>query len=138
MERRQTYDEVCRLEKEEALSVLRRRYHTMKLCGIEQRSSRDYSQMVVETPYTVGAAGRANAGNPKFALDAKLTNELLRNIMPHMQNGSSEFEKARRKLKQLRKLARYLHVLVDSCDFGILALLPSGPSFGELSLTDTM
>lgn len=110
----------------------------MNLCGDEQKSSCGYSQMIVETPRSIGAAERANAGNPKFALDAKLTNELSQKIMPNTQDGSSEFEKARRKVKQLRKLARYLHILVDSYGFGVLALLPSGPSFGELSLTDNM
>jgi hypothetical protein len=58
----QTYDEICRLEKEEALSVLRRWYHTIKLCGNERKSSLGYSQMIVGTPRTVGAAGGANAG----------------------------------------------------------------------------
>ena len=134
----ETYKRICCLEKEEALHVLRRRYHTMQLCGNENRTCLGYSQMIVETPRTVCAAGRANAGNPRFALDAKLTDELLRKIMPDTQDDSSEFEKARRKVKQLRKLARYLHVMVDSYGFGILALLPSGPSFGELSLTDSM
>ena len=134
----ETYKRICCLEKEEALHVLRRRYHTMQLCGNENRTCLGYSQMIVETPRTVCAAGRANAGNPRFALDAKLTDELLRKIMPDTQDDSSEFEKARRKVKQLRKLARYLHVMVDSYGFGILALLLSGPSFGELSLTDPM
>jgi hypothetical protein len=134
----ETYKKICCLEKEEALHALRRRYHTMQLCGNENKTCPGYSQMIVETPRTVDAAGRARAGNPKFALDARLTNELLRKIMPNTQDGSGEFEKARRKVKQLRKLARYLYILVDSYGFGILALLPSGPSFGELSLTDTM
>jgi hypothetical protein len=83
-------------------------------------------------------SGKSKCREPQFALDAKLTDELLRKIMPDTQDGSSEFEKSRRKVKQLRKLARYLHVMVDSYGFGILALLPSGPSFGELSLTDPM
>jgi hypothetical protein len=110
----------------------------MRLCGNENKTCPGYSQMIVETPSTVGTAGRAQAGNPNFASDAKLTDELLRKIMPNTQYGSGEFEKARRKVKQLRRLARYLYILVDSYGFGILALLPSGPSFGELSLTDAM
>ena len=108
----------------------------MQLCGNENKTFPGYSEMIVETPRTVCSAGRANAGNPKFALDAKLTDELLRKLMPNMQDGSSEYEKARRKVKQLRKLARYLHVMVDSYGFGILVLLPSRLSFGEVSLTD--
>ena len=71
----------------------------MQLCGNETRSCSRYSEMIVETPRTVCAAGRANAGNPKFALDAKLTDELLRKIMPNMQDGSSEYKKVRRKVK---------------------------------------
>ncbi|KZM21683.1 ribonuclease III [Ascochyta rabiei] len=113
----ETYTEICRLEKSEALSVLLRRYHTINLFGV---------------------SGRPNAGNPVLALDASLTNELLYRIMPDVQPGTEDFKTARRKVKRLRKLAKYLHILVQSYGFGILALLPSGPSFGAVSLTDNM
>lgn len=134
----ETYIEICRLEKVEALSILLRRYHTIVLCENEQENPYRCSRMVVETPHTIGVAGRSNAGNPISAQDASLTNQLLYKIMPGAQPGTKGFETARRRVKRLRKLAKYLRILVHSYGFGILALLPSGPSFGEVSLTDNM
>lgn len=134
----QTYNEICRLEKEESLNVLLRRYHTILLCQNEQERDSPCSNMTVETPITVGVARRLNAGNPLLALDAELTNRLLYKIMPDVQPGTNDFKKARRKVKRLRKLARYLDILVQSYGLGILALLPSGPSFEEASLNDNL
>lgn len=134
----ETYTEICRLERVEALSILLRRYHTLVLCENEQECPNRCSPMVVETPHTIGVAGRSNAGNPISAQDASLTNQLLYKIMPGAQPGTNGFETARRRVKRLRKLAKYLRILVHSYGFGVLALLPSGPSFGEVSLTDNM
>lgn len=134
----ETYTEICRLEKVEALSILLRRYHTIVLCENEQECPHRCNRMVVETPRTIGVAGRSKAGNPVSAQDASLTNQLLYKIMPGAQSGTNRFETTRRRVKRLRKLAKYLRILVHSYGFGILALLPSEPSFGEVSLTDNM
>lgn len=132
-----TYNEICRLDQEEALTVLLRRYHTIKLCAENQPYDDDYGRIIVQTPDTVGLVETAIAGNPIYVRDARLTDQLVLKILPDTQPGSAEFIKARRRVKRLRKLARYLSGLVQTYGFGILALLPSGPSFGELSLTDT-
>ncbi|KAF2847214.1 hypothetical protein T440DRAFT_540127 [Plenodomus tracheiphilus IPT5] len=134
----QTYNEICRLEKEEALSVLLRRYHTINLCVNEKERHQYCSNMIVETLHTVGVARRSNPGNPVLALDAIAIDQLLYKSMPDAQPETNDFKKARRRVKRLRKLARHLHILVQDYGFGILALLPSGPSFEELSLTDNM
>lgn len=134
----ETYREICRLEGVESLNILMRRYHTINLCENEREEQRQCNQIIVETPHTIGLPGRLNAGNPILALDASLTDQLVYRIMPNIEPGSEEFKKARRKVKRLRKLARYLYILIDSYGIGILALLPSGPSFGDISLTDNV
>lgn len=134
----ETYREICRLEGVETLNILIRRYHTINLCKHEGEENHRCNQIIVETPHTIGLPGRSNAGNPILALDASLTDQLVRKIMPDTEPGSEESKKARRKVKRLRRLARYLHVLIDSYGIGILALLPSGPSFGDISLTDNV
>jgi hypothetical protein len=134
----ETYDEICRLEKEGALSILLRRYHTVKLCEEEHLYNDHHSHIIVETPSTVGVAKAVKPGNPVLALDSSLTEKLLLKIMPNTDPGSNEFQKARVKVKRLRKLAGCLRILVKSYGFGILGLLPSGPSFEQMSLTDNM
>jgi hypothetical protein len=130
-----TYNEICRLDKKESLIVLLRRYHTLDLCKEEHKR---LSHMSVETPDTIDVNRRSDPGNPIWSRDATLTDQLLQSIMPGTLPGSDEFKRARPRVKKLRKLAKYLNVLVESYGLGILALLPSGPSFGELSLTDSM
>ncbi|KAH9864712.1 hypothetical protein J1614_010648 [Plenodomus biglobosus] len=134
----ETYREICRLEGVETLNILMRRYYTINLYEHEREEHRRCNQIIVETPHTIGLPGRSNAGNPILTLDASLTDQLVRKIMPNTEPGSKEFKKARRKVKRLRRLARYLRVLIDSYGIGILALLPSGPSFGDISLTDNV
>lgn len=132
------YGEICRLEKEEALCVLLRRYYIINLCHEEQVYNDRHSHVIMETPDTVGGFRVAKPGNPVFALDSTLTERLLSKIMPDTDPESNEFKRARNKVKRLRKLAEYLHVLVKRYGFGILGLLPSGASFEQMPLTDSM
>ncbi|KAF3006091.1 hypothetical protein E8E13_011127 [Curvularia kusanoi] len=132
------YGEICRLEKEEALCVLLRRYHIINLCDEEQLYNDCHSHIIVETPITVGGLRVAKPGNPVFALDSSLTERLLSKIMPSTDPESGEFKKARSKVKRLRRLAERLHILVKRYGFGVLGLLPSGSSFEQMSLTDNM
>jgi hypothetical protein len=134
----ETYAEICRLDNEESLTVLLRRYHAIKLCEEESTSDGLQGYIMVETPNTIVAGGRSTPGNPGLIRKACRTDELVFKILPNVQRGSKDFKKARTRVKQLRKLATHLSVLVNSYGLGILALLPSGASFGELSLTDNM
>ncbi|KAF1346388.1 hypothetical protein EJ07DRAFT_169903 [Lizonia empirigonia] len=130
------YGEICRLEKEEALCVLMRRYYIINLCEEEQLYNDRHSHVIVETPVTVGGFRVAKPGKPIFALDSSLTERLLSKIMPDSDPGSNEFKKARSKVKRLRRLAERLRLLVKRYGFGILGLLPSGASFEQMPLTD--
>lgn len=132
------YREICQLEKEESLCVLLRRYYILNLCDEEQLYNDRHSHVIVETPATVGEFRVAKPGNPVFALDSSLTERLLSKIMPDTDPESDEFKKARSKVKRLRKLAGRLRLLVKRYGFGVLGLLPSGSSFEQMPLTDSM
>ncbi|KAJ8113218.1 hypothetical protein OPT61_g4597 [Boeremia exigua] len=130
------YNEICRLEKKEASCVLLRRYHILSLCEEEQLHNDDYSHIIVETPSTIDEGRLARPGNPVFARESGLTERLLLKIMPDTDPRSPDFQKARGKIKRLRKLAGRLRLLVKRYGVGILCLLPSGTSFKDMSLTD--
>ncbi|KAJ4983417.1 hypothetical protein SVAN01_11069 [Stagonosporopsis vannaccii] len=132
------YDEICRLENEEALCVLLRRYYTIKFCEEEQLYNDNHGHIIVETPNTVNHGRLAKPGNPVYALDSSLTERLLLKIMPDADRESTEFHKARVKIKRLRRLAGRLHHFVKRYGYGILGLLPSGPSFEQMLFTDNM
>jgi hypothetical protein len=132
------YHEICRLDTEEYLTVLLRRYHAVKLCMDEPMDDGLHGYIMVETPSTILAGGRSTPGNPGMIRKAVRTDEIVSKIMPNIERNSTEFEKVRKRVKQLQKLAMYLGVLINIYGLGILALLPSGVSFGELSLTDRM
>lgn len=130
--------EICRLDSQESLCVLARRYHVVKLFETELKDLRQDNDMIVETLSTFGTGHRAQAGNPAVMQEAALTEGLLYKIRPDLKRGSSEFRRVRGKLSQLRRLAKVLRVLIETYGFGVLALLPCGPSYSELTISDYM
>lgn len=132
------YNEICRLESEEALCVLARRYHVIKFCDTEQEVFRQNNCIIMETSSTFGAAHKAQRGNPNVLREAAMTAALATQIRPGLKEESKECKKFCDKVKRLRKLARNLQMLTNVYGFGILALLPSGPSYQDLSITDTV
>jgi hypothetical protein len=134
----ETYNEICRLDNEGSLNVLLRRYHAMKLCEEEPTSGDSHRYIMVHIPNPMVAGERSTPGNPSVISKAYQTDKLVMKIMPSIQHTSPEFKKVRRRVKLLQKLAMRLGVLVNSYGLGILALLPSDASFGELSLTDNV
>lgn len=128
--------EICRLDDQEALCVLARRYHIVKLFETELETLRQNNEMIMETPSTFGTTLRAQPGNPVMMQEAALTDGLICRIKPGLKKGTKEFQKFRAKLSQLRRLAKVLRMLTQTYGFGILALLPCGPSYSELAITD--
>lgn len=106
------------MEKEEALCVLPRRYHTINLCDEEQLYNDRHSPIIVETSVTVGGFRVTKPGNPIFALDPRLTERLLSKIMLDTDPESDDSKKARSKVKRPRKLAGRPHLLVKRYVFG--------------------
>ncbi|KAF2449014.1 hypothetical protein P171DRAFT_428965 [Karstenula rhodostoma CBS 690.94] len=132
------YAEICRLDNQEALSVLLRRYHVVELFRKAQTSLFQDRGLIVETPSTHMTGQRAMPGNPANRAQADLTEEVLGMILPGLANGSPDYQKTRRHISQLRRLANILTIWTDFYGLGVLALLPSGANQSEFNLTDYM
>lgn len=68
--------------------------------------------------------------------EAALTDRLLAKVAPHLMAGTAEFRKVRERLTQMRRLAKKLQILTGRYGFGVLALLPCGPSYLDFTITD--
>lgn len=132
------FNEICLLESEEAVCVLTRRYRIIKFCSTAQEIFHQDNCMVMETSSTFTMGHRVRRGNPNVLRETAITTALATQIQPLWKTESKDFKKLCDKVKRLRRLARNLQMLTDICGFGILALLPSGPSHQDLSITDTM
>ncbi|PSN59038.1 hypothetical protein BS50DRAFT_626929 [Corynespora cassiicola Philippines] len=128
--------EVCRLDDQETLCVLTRRFHVLRIFESESEILRQENAITIETPSTFKTGHKGQSGNPVAIQEATITNSLLSKARPDLKEGSDEFERLRRRLSELRRLARRLQMLVQSYGPGILALLPCGPTYSELALTD--
>jgi hypothetical protein len=134
----QRFREICRLDSEEAICVLSKRYHMVKLCENEEDTFLQNNRLIVETPETFGTGRRAQIGSPVVLREAALTDALLSKVRPDLTSDTAEFQNFRRKIKRLRRLAKILRLLTDTYGFGILALLPSGQTYSVSPLTDNM
>lgn len=132
------YQTICQLDNEEALCILRRRYHMVKICETEYQDSPQRGRIILESPGISRAVGSARKGNPAVMYEAGLTNELLYRVKPGAVPGTPEYRKDRQRVRNLRKVAKFLQILITTYGIGILALLPSGSSYSELPLTDNM
>lgn len=130
------FKEICLHDDQEALSVLVRRYHVVKLFETELENLRQDNGMIVETPYNFRTSHIPQAGNPAMIQEAALTDRLLDKVAPDLMTGTTEFRKAREKLKQMRRLAKKLQMLTKRYGLGVLALLPCGPSYSDFTITD--
>lgn len=130
------FRKICLHDDQEALSVLVRRYHVVKLFETELENLRQDNGMIVETPSNFGMSHIPQAGNPAMMQEAALTDRLLEKVAPDLMMGTTEFRKVRERLKQMRRLAKKLQILTKRYGFGVLALLPSGPSYSDFTITD--
>lgn len=134
---KERYAEICQLDTQETLCILLRRYHVVELFKTAQASLRQDRMLIVETPST-HMTQRGMPGNPANKFQADLAKEVLGMILPGPANGSQHYQKTRRHVAQLRRLANILTTWTDFYGFGVLALLPSGPNQSEFNLTDYM
>jgi hypothetical protein len=89
----------------------------------------------METLSNFGARRGSKAGNPANKLEAIITDAMMEKVLPELEKGTKEFEKHRRRISRLRRLAKPLHALTSKFGFGILALLLSEPD-SELKIID--
>ncbi|KAJ4356499.1 uncharacterized protein N0V89_004533 [Didymosphaeria variabile] len=132
------YAEICRLGKQEALCVLLKRYHIVQLFKTTQAGLLQDSGLIVETPSTRLSGQRAMPGNPFNRAQANLTEEVLATILPGLPNGSPIYQKIRKHVSHLRRLANILTIWTDAYGFGVLALLTPGPIQPDFHVTDYM
>ena len=131
--------EICKLDDKEAFCVLARRYHAVKLFEMEHALlQQGHHNIIVETQDTLARGQRASRGNPNMRHEAALTDRMLNLVKPGLKEGTPEHKRVRAKLSRLRQLAKRLRVWTEHYGYGILALLPCGPSYSELTLTDNM
>ena len=135
----ETFNIICHLESEEANCLLLKRYHAIKLLEEEEEHQGvNDGGILIETAETMSTEGPVQMGNPTVIREAALIDKQTSKIRPDAQPGSKEFSVIRRRVKRIRQLAKRLRRLTTLYGMGILALLPSGPSFSGFSLTDTM
>lgn len=133
---RERYAEICRLASQEALCVLLRRYHIIELFKTAQASVFQEHGLIVQTPSIQITGGQAMAGNPVHRAQANLTEEVVGKIWRGPPNGTPEYQKIRRHVTELRRLANILAIWTDRYGFGVLALLPSGLNESGLNFND--
>lgn len=131
------FDMMCRLDDQKTICILLKRYYAIKLLDGLQ-SSQPCESMQVETPETFGFGSTRQRGNPQVRQEAAEIKFLTSKIAPDLQPTSEKYSSVYGKVKRFRQLEKRLQILTKSFGIGILALLPSGPSFHGFSLTDGM
>lgn len=131
------FDMMCRLDNEKTICILLKWYYAIKfLDGLQ--SSQPCESMQVETPETLGFGNTRQRGNPQLRQEAAEIEFLTSKVAPDFQNTSKKYSSVYGKVKRFRQLGKRLQILTKPFGIGILALLPSGPSFPGFSLTDGM
>lgn len=133
------YQKILGLERQEALCVLQKRYHTVALFKSIEAKLFQAGALVLQTPSTF-MEGRVEGvpGNPLNKAKADITDKVLEMLLSEPANGSQQYAKARRNVDKLRRLAKILALWTDAYGLGILALLPSGSTISDFTLTDNM
>ncbi|KAH8622025.1 hypothetical protein IG631_23420 [Alternaria alternata] len=131
------FDMMCRLDCERTTCILLKRYYAVQLLEEGQRFSQADESMHLETMETF-AVGNAQKGNPQVLRDAAEIKYLVSKIAPGVEDTSREYSTVYSKVKRFRQLGKRLQILTKPFGIGVLALLPSGPSFPCFSLTDHM
>lgn len=131
------FDMMCRLDYERTTCILLKRYYAVQLFEEGQRFSQSDESMHLETMETFGV-GNAQKGNPQVLRDAAEIKYLVSKITPGVEDTSKVYSTVYLKVKRFRQLGKRLQVFTKPFGIGVLALLPSGPSFPCFSLTDQM
>ena len=129
---------MCRLDNEMNTCLLLKRYYAMKFLEDGQQSSRPPESMQVETPQTFGFGNEPQRGNPQLRQEAAEIRFLTAKAAPDLEDTSEKYLAVYDKVKRFRQLGKRLQILTKRFGIGVLALLPSGPSFPTISLTDRM
>lgn len=130
------YDTICQLENEAVMCTLLKRYHTLQLFYASQRMLLSNNEIRIETPESYHTSSTARLGNPENLKKARVINELTRSVVANVEDESATYKGARSRIKRSLQLGERLHGFTSRFGIGILALLPSGASFSDFSVTD--
>ena len=132
------FNMICRLENERTTCILLKRYYATKLLEDGQQSSQPRESMQVETAVTFGFGNTRQRGNPQMRHEAAEIKLLTSKIATDVEETSDEYSAVYHRVKRFRQLGKRLQILTKRFGIGVLVLLPSGPSFPGVSLTDRM
>ncbi|KAH7377614.1 hypothetical protein BKA66DRAFT_571937 [Pyrenochaeta sp. MPI-SDFR-AT-0127] len=135
---KERYQVICDLEETEALCILLRRCHLVKLFEEELQNFHDKNTITVDTPSSFLEMRANKAGNPAVRREAALTEAVLQKLRPGLLEGTSEHKALRAKVTKYRQLAKILGIFTGTYGIGILPLLPFGLAGSELNITDSM
>ncbi|XP_014552301.1 hypothetical protein COCVIDRAFT_19575 [Bipolaris victoriae FI3] len=129
---------MCRLDNERSTCILLKRYYAIKFLEAGQQSSQPRESMQMEIAVTFGSENTRQRGNPQMRQEAAEIKFLTSRIAPDVEDTSDEYSAVYDKVKRFRQLGKRLQILEKRFGVGVLVLLPSGPSFPGVSLTDRM
>ncbi|KAH7563667.1 hypothetical protein BM1_00714 [Bipolaris maydis] len=132
------FNMICQLENERTTCILLKRYYAIKFLEDGQQSSQPRESMQVETAVTFGFGNTRQRGNPQMRQEAAEIKFLTSKVAPDVEDSSDEYSAVYDKVKRFRQLGKRLQMLTKRFGIGVLVLLPSGPSFPGVSLTDRM
>jgi len=109
----------------EAYCAMLKRCYTVKMFAkwLETLYPTD-STFEIETPQSLGKRAERSAGNPKNKSRSAATDAVMKELYPGLAVTKPQYEKKRRLIGELRRLATRLHMFTTKFGFGILALLP--------------
>ncbi|KAF7589644.1 hypothetical protein BBP40_004017 [Aspergillus hancockii] len=114
---------IFELDTKLAATQLFRWYHIFKLfedCG--GREALSFSGNMNTTPATFNTE-KQGRGNPVHRADALVANAMVLEYFPGMPSNSDDFKSILKVMKQIRKLGKRLHMLVERFGMGILGLM---------------
>ncbi|KAF5844300.1 hypothetical protein GGP41_004507 [Bipolaris sorokiniana] len=129
---------ICRLDNERTTCILLKRYYAIEFLQDGQQASQPRESIQVETAVTFGLGNTRQRGNPQIRQEAAEIRFLTSKIAPDVEETSDEYSAVYDKVKRFRQLGKRLQILTKRFGIGVLVLLPSGPSFPGVSLTDRM
>ncbi|KAF5859891.1 hypothetical protein ETB97_002250 [Aspergillus alliaceus] len=135
----ETYTNISLIDQRITSLNLFRRYHISYLFEVCGGCETPFLSGFVATP-AYNASCIKRAGNPLKNAESELTTAMMKQVLPRLEPGSSEYKKGYKDVTNLRLLARKFHILQERFGKGILALIPYPQQSHQpgLELSDNM
>ncbi|OGM41159.1 hypothetical protein ABOM_009871 [Aspergillus bombycis] len=135
----ETYTNISLIDQRITGLNLFRRYHISHLFEACGGCETPTLSRFIATP-AITASGIRRAGNPLKNAESELTTAMMKQMLPGLEPGSSDYKKGYKDVNNLRLLARRFHILQEHFGKGVLALIPypQHPNQTGLELSDNM